>query len=120
MDEVIDAAEAKAKARETLMAELRVKYPEPGFELVPLDLRVGFFVLRNPTHQEHMMYKKQLMDEGSQAVASHNLFMSTCVYPERAETQKALNRWSGITMHDKVQKAFRYLSGASDSLEGKG
>ena len=102
------------------MTELRARYPEPNFELVQIDIRAGFFVLRNPSHQEHMMYKKMLMDETQQAVAANNLFVPTCVYPGPAEAQAALKRWPGILMHEKVQRAFRYLSGASDTLEGKG
>ena len=120
MDDVNDAEQAKAEAREKLLAELRAKFPEPGYELVPIDIRAGFFVLRNPTHQEHMMYKKQLMDEGQQHIAANNLFVATCVYPASAEAQAAVKRFPGILMHEKVQKAFRYLSGASDTLEGKG
>lgn len=120
MVDEISAEQAKADAREKTMAELRAKFPEPHFELLQIDIRAGFFVLRNPSHQEHMMYKKMLMDDGQQHIAANNLFVSTCVYPDNAAVQAAVKRWPGILMHEKVQKAFRYLSGASDTLEGKG
>ena len=104
-----------------VVAELRAKYPEPGYELVPLDLgRIGLFVLRNPTSQEHNFYMKQAIDEGQQAMASPNLFVSTCVYPEKPAVQQAMARWPGFVRRSSVQRAMAYLSGAAEVLEGKG
>jgi hypothetical protein len=104
-----------------VMAELRAKFPEPSHELVPLQLgRCGFFVLRNPTAQEHMFFTKQAIDDSQQALASPNLFAATCVYPDRAEVTSAMARWPGMVRRTEVQKALQYLSGQTDSLEGKG
>jgi hypothetical protein len=103
-----------------VVAELRQKYKEPEYELVPLDLRMGLFVLRNPSHQEFMMYRKQGMDDDQKHLASFNLFAATCVYPDRAELQRAMARWPGLVGSPRVQRALGYLSGTTDDLEGKG
>jgi hypothetical protein len=107
------------EAIDKVVAELRTKFPEGAYDLVAIDARAGLFVLRNPAHNEHMLYKKMILDESQQAIASHNLFVATCVYPEPSLVQAALKRFPGLLMHDKVQKAFRFLSGQSDTLEGK-
>ncbi len=105
---------------ENVMAELRQKYTAPDYELVPLELRMGLFVLRNPTHQEFMLYRKQAMNENEQHLASPNLFASTCIYPDKAALQRAMARWPGMAAAPKVQKALAYLAGTTDDLEGKG
>jgi hypothetical protein len=102
-----------------VMAELRAKYPAPDFELVPLDLRMGLFVLRNPSHAEHMIVKKMAMDEAQQHLAAGNSFAMTCVYPDKAEVARAVQRWPGMVSQPRVQRALAYLSGATDELEGK-
>ena len=102
-----------------IMADLRVQFPEPGFELVPLELRMGLFVLRNPTHMEHMMAKKMVMDDAQKHLSSHNLFNATCVYPSKDVVTQKLNRWPGMVSQVAVQKALAYLSGATDELESK-
>lgn len=108
------------EAIDKVMAELRQKYPVSDYDLVPLELRAGLFVLRNPSHQEHMLYKKMILDEGQQHMASQNIFVPTCVYPDQGEVLRALKRYPGLLMNKKVQQAISYLSGATDTLEGKG
>jgi hypothetical protein len=102
-----------------VMAELRAKYPAPDFELVPLDLRMGLFVLRNPSHAEHMIAKKMAMNEAEQHLAARNSFVMTCVHPDKVALERAVNRWPGMVSQPKVQRALAYLSGATDELEGK-
>ena len=80
-------------AIDKVVAELRAKFPEGAYDLVSLDIRAGLFVLRNPAHNEHMLYKKMILDESQQAIASHNLFVATCVYPEPSLVQAALKRF---------------------------
>lgn len=105
---------------EKVMADLRVKYPTPAFELRAVTLRMGTFVLRNPSHAEHQMFKRQVIDEESRHVASENLFVNTCVYPETAIVQATMQRYPGFIANRAVQKVMSYLSGSTDEIEGKG
>ena len=108
------------EAIDKVVADLRPKFPEPDYELVPLETRAGLFVLRNPSHQEYMMFRKQVGDDTQAHLASPNLFTMTCVYPDRESVGRAIKRWPGMVSQAKVQRALSYLSGMTDELEGKG
>jgi hypothetical protein len=106
---------------ESVLAELKTKYPEPDYELVPVKMeRVGLLVLRNPSHAEDVMLRKQVSMEGAGGSATENLFVRTCVYPSAAEVQRLVLRYPALVRNEKIQRAMGYLSGQLEALEGKG
>jgi|SRR5580658_4001144 hypothetical protein len=104
---------------DAVLADLRTKFPSPEFELRAVQLRMGLIVLRNPSHAEHQMYKKQILDDDARAVASENHLMMTAVYPDNASMQRLTKRYPGLVSNVKVQRAMAYLSGQTDESEGK-
>jgi hypothetical protein len=84
-----------------------------------VEIRAGLFVLRNPSAAEHKMFRTQVLDDETKGIATTNLFVNTCVYPDRQAVSAALARFPGILANPKIQRALAYLSGQSDTLEGK-
>jgi hypothetical protein len=105
---------------DAVMADLRARFPEASYDLVPVQTRPALFVLRNPSHPEHTRFRKEAQSDDMKHVASENLFVATCVYPEREQVTPLLRRYPGLITNGKIQRALAYLSGAVDELEGKG
>lgn len=107
---------------DTVLAELRTKFPEGTNDLVPIEFRGLLFVLRNPSSGEYKRFLAEANDtaSGMSGVATHNLFVATCVYPERPAVETALKRYPGLLQNPKVQGAIKYLCGQADDIAGKG
>lgn len=99
---------------------LKAKYPEPQFELLTLNLRVGDIVLRNPSEQEYALFTMTISNDSTRATAFPNLLAVCCVFPEASALAALRARYPGLVRNPKVLSGLQMLAGAADELEGKG
>lgn len=103
---------------EAILAPLRAKHAPAELQLIRPDKRVGPLVFRAPKPEEYMAWRRTLADDMTKHTATHNLFVSLCVYP--ANGASMLDRLPGLLDSKAVQKTLAYLSGSIGEAEGKG
>jgi len=107
-----------AKLTEEEYSALEAKYA--GKRLARVEMASGTFVFRQPTRQEHRIFKAMILDSTTTATAYDDLFLRTVVSPEMADAAKMLEDRPGLTSNKKIIQALNRLSGQEDEEEGKG